>query len=319
MILFLNEQNVEQLLTMPLAIEAMQEAFHQFGSGKAENLPRRRLHAPDGMLHLMGACLPELGFMGYKAYTTYPKRVKFKVHLYSSKTGELLAIMEADRLGQMRTGAASGVATRWMAREDSKTVGILGSGWQARTQLEAVCLVRPPVQVLAFSRSSERLMTFCNEMQDRLQIPCRPAKSPEEVVVASDILITITNSVSPVFSGDKLKPGTHLNVAGSNSLIKRELDEICIQRCTSIMVDSKEQARLECGEFLAPLEKGRLTWEGIHELSEVVTGRVIPRKDPNDITLFKSLGLALEDVAVAGRIYRLAVEQHVGQRLAVTG
>ncbi len=317
MVLFLTEQNVEQLLTVPVAIEAVESAFLQLASRKAENLPRRRLHNPEGMLHLMAASLPEQGFMGFKAYTTYPNKVKFKVYLYSTKTGELLAIIDADRLGQIRTGAASGVATRWMARQDSKVVGILGSGWQARTQLEAVCHVRPPTQVLAFSRSADRLRAFCEEMQQQLKVPCTAVSSPEEVAEASDILITITSSVSPVFNGEKLKPGTHINAAGSNSILKRELDEVCIRKCSSIVVDSKEQAKLECGEFLAPLEKGILTWEGVRELGEVVSGQAKPRKDSRDITLFKSLGLALEDVAVAARIYRLALDQNVGQQLAL--
>jgi alanine dehydrogenase len=315
MALFLTEQNVEQLLTMPLAIAAVEEAFLELGLGRAENLPRRRLHAPSGMLHLMAASLPELGFMGFKAYTVYPKRVKFHVYLHSAESGELLAVMEADRLGQMRTGAASGVATRWMARTDTKVIGIIGSGWQARSQLEAVFQVRPASQVLAFSRSSERLEKFCAEMRGRLEVSCTPARAPEEVVESSDVLITVTSSVSPVFSGDRLKPGTHINAAGSNFLFKRELDETAIRRCTAIVVDFKEQAKLECGEFLVPLDKGLLTWEQVRELSEVVTARALPRKDTKDITLFKSLGLALEDVAVAGKVYRLALEQGVGQQL----
>jgi alanine dehydrogenase len=315
MVLYLTEQDVAHVLTMPLAIEAVEEAFRQLGMGKAENVPRRRLHAPDGMLHLMAASLPELGFMGYKAYTTYPNGIRFKVLLYSTQTGELLAIIEADRLGQIRTGAASGVATRWMARQDSQVIGILGSGWQARSQLEAVCTVRSGSRVLVFSRSATKLADFCQEMQQKLKVPCVPARSPEEVVEASDILITITSSVTPVFNGARVKPGAHINAAGSNSILKRELDENCIRRCSSIVVDRKEQAKLECGEFLIPVEKGLITWDGIRELSEVVTGQARPRKDASDITLFKSLGLALEDIAVAGRIYPLALEQQLGRRL----
>jgi ornithine cyclodeaminase/alanine dehydrogenase-like protein (mu-crystallin family) len=315
MVLYLTEQDVEQLITMSLALEAVEEAFNHLGKGKAENIPRRRLHAPRGMLHLMAASLPELGYMGYKSYTVFSGRAKFHVHLYSSESGELLAILEADRLGQMRTGAASGVATRWMARVDSKVVGIIGSGWQARSQLEAVCQVRPPNLVLASGRSPERLREFCVGMQERLQVPCTPVGSSGELLDAADILITMTNSVSPVFDGGRLKPGVHINAAGSNFLVKRELDEACIRKCTSIVVDLKEQARLECGEFLGPIEKGLLSWGQVRELSEVVTTRFLPRTEPEDITLFKSLGLALEDVAVAGRIYQLAREHKIGERL----
>jgi alanine dehydrogenase len=315
MVLYLTEQHVEQLITMPLTLKAVEEAFHHLGQGKAENIPRRRLHAPRGMLHLMAASLPELGYMGYKSYTVFSGRAKFHVHLYSSETGELLSILEADRLGQMRTGAASGVATRWMARVDSKIVGIIGSGWQARSQLEAVCQVRPPNLVFASSRSLEKLKEFCAVIQEQLQVPCKPAGSSDELLEIADILITMTNSVSPVFDGDKLKPGVHINAAGSNFLVKRELDEACIRKCTSIVVDLKEQAKLECGEFLGPLEKGFLNWGRVRELSEVVTTRFLPRTEPGDITLFKSLGLALEDVAVAGKIYQLALENKIGERL----
>jgi len=317
--LHLTEQDVEQLLTMQMAIEAVEEAFQKLGTGQAENLPRRRLHSAKGMMHLMAASLPSCGYFGYKTYTVFPERVNFMVCLYSSENGELLALIEADRMGQIRTGAASGVATRWMARIDTKVVGIIGAGRQAYRQVEAVCQVRPVNQILAYSRSSERLAQFCKETQEMLDIGCQAAGSADEVAAAADVLITITSSTSPVFKGESLRPGTHINAAGSNFLIKRELDETCIRRCRSIVVDSKDQARIECGEFLGPLEKGRLTWEKIRELSEVVTARALPRTDPKDITLFKSLGVALEDVAVAAKLYQLAREQNVGRMMEYGG
>jgi ornithine cyclodeaminase/alanine dehydrogenase-like protein (mu-crystallin family) len=298
-----------------MAIEAVEEAFRQLGSGQAENLPRRRLHSAKGMMHLMAASLPSSGYFGYKTYTVFPEQVRFMVCLHSSENGELLAVIEADRLGQIRTGAASGVATRWMARIDTKVVGIIGAGRQAHRQVEAVCQVRSVNQVLAYSRSPERLAQFCKETHERLGVLCHAAKSADEVAAAADVLVTITNSTSPVFKGESLRPGTHINAAGSNFLIKRELDETCLRRCCSIVVDSKDQARMECGEFLGPLQKGRLTWDQIRELSEVVTARALPRTDPKGITLFKSLGVALEDVAVAAKVYQLAREQHVGRMM----
>jgi alanine dehydrogenase len=312
MALYLTEQHVEQLLTMPAAIEAVEEAFRELGTGRAENLPRRRLHSAKGTMHLMAASLPVAGYFGYKTYAVFPSRVRFQISLYSSENGELLAWIESNRLGQMRTGAASGVATRWMARVDTKVVGVIGSGWQARSQVEAVCQVRPVNQIVAYSRSLEKLQQFCREMQEQLEISCTVADSPDAVAEMSDILITVTTSSTPVFKGERVGPGTHINAVGSNFLIKRELDETCIRRCRSIVVDSKDQAKLECGEFLAPMEKGRLTWGQIRELSEVVTARSLPRTDPKDITLFKSLGIALEDIAVAAKVYLLAIDQKVG-------
>ena len=316
--LYLTEADVEQLLTMPRAIEAVEEAFHHLGSGSAENIPRRRLHLPKGTLHLMAAALPELGFMGYKAYTVFRGSLKFYFWLYDTEKGTLVSMMEANLLGQKRTGAASGVATRWMARADTKTVGIIGAGWQARSQLEAVCLVRPVRKVLAFCRTPRRLGQFCSEMQEQLGIPCLATSSAEEAVDQSDVLITITNSPNPLFDGQRIRPGTHINAAGGNSLARRELDEFCVRRCSSIVVDSKDQAKLECGEFLRPIEKGSLHWEQVHELGEVVTGRWQPRSSPDDITLFKSLGLAVQDVAVARTVYQLALEQQKGHPLSLS-
>ena len=314
--LHLTEADVEQLLTMPIALEAVETAFHHLGAGTAENIPRRRLHLPQGSLHLMAASLPELGYMGYKAYTVFRGRLQFYFWLYETGTGALVCMMEANLLGQIRTGAASGVATRWMARADAQTAGILGAGWQARSQLEAVCRVRPIRRVLAYCRTSRRLDRFCAAMQEQLGIPCLPASSAEAVVDQSDILTTITNSSRPVFEGGRIRPGSHINAAGGNSLARRELDEACLRRCGAIVVDSRDQARLECGEFLRPIEKGLLHWEQVGELGEVVTGRWPPRNSPEEITLFKSLGLAIEDVAVAARVYRMALERNKGRNLA---
>ena len=313
MVQYLTEEDVRQLLTMPITIEAVEEAFRLLGIGQAENLPRRRLHSSKGMFNIMSASLPAAGYMGYKCYTAFPGKMKFRVFLHSSANGELLAIIDADLLGQMRTGAASAVATRWMSRIDSQVVGIIGTGWQARSQLEAVCLVRPIKKVLAYSRNAQNLEKFCLEMQEKLKISCTPTRVPEETVEAADVLITITSSDTPVFQGINLQPGTHVNAAGSNFIVRRELDETAVRKCRSIVVDSKEQAKLECGEFLYPLEKGRLTWDQIRELDEVVTTRALPRTNPKDITLFKSHGLALEDIAVAARLHQLAVAQKVGQ------
>lgn len=315
MVLHLTEENVRQVLTMPITIDAVEEAFRLLGIGQAENLPRRRLHSSKGMFNIMSASLSGAGYMGYKCYTIFPGKMKFRVFLHSSANGELLAIMDADLLGQMRTGAASAVATRWMARVDSQVIGIIGTGWQAGSQLEAVCQVRSINRVLVYSRNAQHLQNFCLKMQERLKTVCIPARSPEEAVEAADILITITSSDTPVFQGIRLQPGTHVNAAGSNFIVRRELDETAVRKCRSIVVDSKEQAKLECGEFIYPLERGRLTWDQIRELHEVVTSKALPRTDPKDITLFKSHGLALEDIAVAARVYQMAVSQKIGERL----
>lgn len=309
----LTETDVERVLTMELALEAVEEAFREQAEGRAINEPRRRLRVPRGTLHLMSAAVLTRGVLGFKAYTSFPGGTRFLVLLYDAETGSLMALIEADRLGQMRTGAASGVATRYMARPDARTLGIFGTGWQARSQVQAICAVRPIRRVLAYSRTRERREAFCREMTAALGIDVRPAERPEAVVADADILATATTAREPVFDGRWVPEGVHINAIGGNALLRREFDEEVIRRARAIVVDSKDQARLECGEFLHAIERGRLAWDAVHELKDVVAGRYVARTQPADITLFKSLGIALEDVAVAVRVFERAREEGLGQ------
>ncbi|MCI0529544.1 MAG: ornithine cyclodeaminase family protein, partial [Nitrospira sp.] len=240
---------------------------------------------------------------------------KFLFFLYHSETGELLAIMEANRLGQMRTGAASGVATKYIARLDARSVGLFGAGWQAQTQLMAVCAVRQIQTVKVYSRTPEKRQAFSQEMNRLLNADIRPVDTPEEAVQGSDIVITITTAREPVFKGEWLEAGTHLNVAGSNSIIKREVDDTALKRSGLIVVDSREDGRIESGDLIVPIEKGIIHWGQIRELGEIVAGYVPGRRAPDEITLFKSNGLAIEDVAVAAKVYELAKSQGVGVEL----
>jgi ornithine cyclodeaminase/alanine dehydrogenase len=235
--------------------------------------------------------------------------------LYDTTTGALLAFIEADKLGQMRTGAASGVATKYLAREDAKTVGIYGTGWQAQSQLAAVCAVRNIESVKVYSRSEEKRNQFSAAMAKELGIAKITPVAEAEAAADADILITITSSREPVLKGAWLQAGTHINAAGGNSILRSETDDDVIKRAHFIAVDSKDQARLEAGEFVFPIEKGLLTWERVQEVCHVVQGAVQGRKTPDDITLFKSLGLAIEDVATAAVLYRKAVEQKVGSEI----
>jgi ornithine cyclodeaminase/alanine dehydrogenase-like protein (mu-crystallin family) len=312
MALYLKEEEVARLLMMEQAIEAVEDAFRQIGAGRATNNPRTRVRLPKGMLHLMAGALPDSGVMGFKAYTSFRGVARFLFLLYSAESGDLLALMEADKLGQMRTGAASGVATKHLAREEAATVGIFGTGWQARSQLMAVCAVRPIQLVKAYGRNPERREVFCQEMSEELKVKVQAATRPEEALEGADIIITATTSREPVFSGAALSPGVHLNAIGSNSLIRRELDEEAVGRSDLIVVDSKDQAKLEAGDFLPLIERGKLHWEKIYELGEIVVGRVKERQNPDQITLFKSLGLAIEDVAVGLKVYEQAKQAGIG-------
>ena len=317
MALFLNEQQVTDLLTMEMAMAAVEEALKQQGLGTAINNPRTRVRLPTGQLHMMGAALPSRGVIGYKAYTAFRGKARFHVMLYSTDTGELLAMLQADRLGQMRTGAASGVATKYMAQAEARSVGIFGTGWQARSQLEAVCAVRQIQSIKAFGRDATRRQTFCAEMSQQLGILVEPAETPEAVVKGMDVVITSTNARDPLFDGNWLEPGVQVNAIGSNALIRREVDDTTVRRSALIVVDSKEQARLECGDLLGPLERGLIHWEQVRELGDIVAGHIPSRRESSDITLFESHGLAIWDLAAGMAVYDAARAKGIGGEIAL--
>src|SRR5919109_230719 len=317
MALLLDEQQVTDLLTMEMAIVAVEEALKQHGLGSAINSPRTRVRLPTGQLHMMGAALPTHGVIGYKAYTAFRGQARFHVMLYSADTGELLAVLQADRLGQLRTGAASGVATKHMARSEAHSVGIFGTGWQARSQLEAVCAVRQIRTIRAFGRDATRRQTFCHEMSQQLGIPVEPAATPEAVVKGTAVVITSTTAREPLFDGNWLEPGAHVNAIGSNALIRREVDEATVRRSALIVVDSKEQARFECGDLLGPLERGLIHWEQVRELGDVVAGPFLGRGAGSEITLFESHGLAIWDLAAGMAVYDAAKAKGIGREIAL--
>lgn len=312
-VLLLTEDEVRRLLPMEVALQAVEEALRGLAQDEAQNLPRMRCQADGAMLHLLAGASRVQGVLGYKAYSTTRQGACFHVGLFDAKTGALLALMQADYLGQVRTGAASGVATRYMARPDAQEVGLFGTGKQARTQLLAVCMVRDVRHVSVFSPNEERRRRFCREMAEVCGCVVEPAPRPELAARDKDIVITATTSRQPVLTGDWLAQGTHLNVIGSNYLSKAEVDVQTFRRCKSVVVDSKEQARLEAGDFVQALEEGALRWADVYELGQVVVGRVRGRAHAEDVTLFKSLGIGLEDVAVAARVYDRAIAAGVGR------
>lgn len=313
MALYLTEADVGQLLPMSTAIERVEQAFRELGRGEATNEPRRRARVRGGMLHVMFAAEPEAGVLGLKAYTTFGGGARMHVLLYSAVDGSLLALIEAGRLGQVRTGAATGVATKYLARADAAVGAVIGTGYQAETQLEAMCAVRSFSEVRCFGRDPERRQRFVESMGQRVGTRVVPAASVEEAVRGADVVTTMTSAVRPVLDGSWLAPGAHVNATGSNSLLKSEIDEEVVERAGLVVVDSRAAAALEGGDLLGPLQKGRLLPEALVELGEVVGGRCRGRESPDQITLFKSHGLAIEDVAVAAHVYRAAVAAGRGQ------
>ena len=313
--LYLTESDVRELLDMEIAIDVVEEAFKQLAGGGAMNVPRARAHAEGIYLHTMSAVAQYLGCAGWKAYTTTSHGARFHVGLYSTKTAEMTALIEANYLGQLRTGAASAVATECMARPDAKVVGLFGSGRQARTQLKGVCSVRKIELVEVYSRDEERCRQFAELMSEWCNTKVVPSRNPDEVAAEKDIVICATSARTPLFEGRVLDEGTHLNVVGSNFLNKAEVDATTVQRADTIVCDSIAQCRLEAGDFVAALEAGAVEWSNMHELADVVAGRDTGRKTPESITLFKSVGLALEDVALAARLVELAEKEGLGRRL----
>jgi alanine dehydrogenase len=312
-ILMLSEHDVRQILTMEMAMEAVENVFKRMGLTEAENIPRSRCRTDSVMLHMMSAAGKTLHYMGYKSYTTSKTGAAFHVGLFDGQTGELLSLMQADYLGQMRTGAASGVATQYMARPDAVEVGIFGSGKQARTQALAVSKARKLQRIQVYSPNEENRRRFALEMTELCQCLVEPVNRPELACEDKDIVITATSSREPVLHGNWIDEGTHLNIIGSNFWAKAEVDSVAVRRCDSIAVDSKEQAKLEAGDFREALEEGSIHWTDVHEIGTIVVGRHTGRAKPQDVTLFKSLGIALEDVAVAALVYEKAKAEGIGK------
>jgi alanine dehydrogenase len=312
-ILLLSEAEVRDLLTMEIALEAVETALRKLDLDEAENIPRSRCHTDHAVLHVMSAAAKTFGVMGYKAYATARTGANFCVGLFDVKTGAMTALLQADYLGQVRTGAASGVATKYLARPEASTAGLFGVGKQARTQLLAICKVRTIKHISVFSRNDENCRKFCAEMTTLCQCPVEPALRPEEAAAGKDIVITATTSREPILLGDWLSEGVHLNIIGSNYLAKTEIDVAVVRRANTIVVDSREQAHLEAGDFRQARAEGVLQWSRVRELGEVIAGRAPGRQLPSDITLFKSVGLAIEDVATAAVIVARAKELKVGR------
>ncbi len=314
MTLFLTEKEVEELLDMRSTLDAVEEILRQQAEGRATNRVRRRVALPKSGLNVMFAGAPEIGALGLKAYSVARAGARFYTMLFDPESGELLSIMQSDKLGQMRTGAASGVATKYLAREDADSLGLYGAGWQAESQLEAIAAVKKLSRVIVYSRSEESRKAFAEKMSERLGMEIETTHAPEEPA-AQDIVVTATSSREPVLLGEWLKPGAHVNAAGSNFLFKSEIDRDVVKRANLVTIDSREELGLEAGSLLQSLETGVVLPEAIRELGQVITGQVEGRQSSEDITLFASQGLALEDLAAARLVYDRAKERNVGREM----
>jgi alanine dehydrogenase len=316
MTLHISEAEVRSVLNMSIGLEAVEEISRKEALGEVTIHPRRRFELPKGgFFHYMAAADFEAGYVAMKQYTYVRGNLRFLVPLYEIGTGDLLAVIEADYMGQIRTGAASGVATKYLARHDAHSAAIIGAGGQAKTQLEAVAAVRKLTSATVYSRNVESRHHFAKEMTERLGFPVKSAASAAGAVHGAQIIGTATTASGPVLRGQDLLPGVHINAIGANHAHKRELDDQAIAMAKIIVVDSIEQSRGEAGDLILAFYNDEQRWAVVKKLSDLVAGRIPGRSSENDITLFKSNGIASWDLAVAVKVYTLARKKGLGREL----
>ncbi|PZR97247.1 MAG: ornithine cyclodeaminase [Chloroflexi bacterium] len=298
------------------AMALVERVFHLQAVGDAVNGVRQRVRYEGGLLHLMGGSIPSQQAAGIKTYVSTRGRTTFVVLLFNSMTGELLSIIESDWLGRIRTGAASGVATRYLSREDARTAGVIGAGTQAETQILALLEARPLENIAVFSRTRDKREALVGRLRDRIDCRIEAVSTAREAVEGKDIVTTITSASAPVFEGAWLKPGAHVNAAGSNSLSRQEIDVQTVARASCVVVDSLPQARLEAGDLLAAIAQGSFEWSYVRELGEMLEGEDPCRVTDDEITIYESQGIAIQDIAVARYVYDVAVQQGYGEDVA---
>lgn len=307
--LFLSEADVGDLLEPPDALSVIEQSFARLAAGVVENLPRTRLPLEDGYFAVMAATDTELGYAGLKSYTVVNGRLSFVVCLFRLDDGSLDAVIEADGLGQLRTGAASGVAAKYLARPAPRTLGVIGCGWQAESQVAAIRAAQPTIdRVVAYCRTEEALADFCE------RVGAEPGDS-NAAAAAADVVVTATTSKDPVLRGEWLRDGALVCAIGANDASHRELDNVVLERASFVCCDSREQSKLESGDLIEPVAAGILDWLEVHELQDVVAGTLTGRNDPSDIVVLKSNGLAAWDVAIGADAVRRARESGVGSEL----
>ncbi len=307
--LYLTEADVGNLLGPADALEAVEGSFRRLAAGEVDNRPRIRQRLEGGAFAVMSAVDRGLGFAGLKSYAWLPGGTPFVVCLFDLGKAELAAVIEADKLGQLRTGAASGVAAKHLAREGPSSLGILGCGWQAESQVQCIREAVPSIEhVVAYCRTEERLEDFCERFD------AEPGETHRDAG-GQDVVVTATTSRDPVLRGEWLKDGALICAIGANDRRSRELDNVVLERAAFVCCDSIEQAKLESGDLIEPIEQGILDWLEVHELQEVVAGEVQGRQTGDDIVLFKSNGLAAWDVAIGALALERARAQGVGREL----
>jgi alanine dehydrogenase len=308
--LYLSEADVEALLGPADALAAVEGSFERLARGAVDNRPRYRIPLERGVMAVMAAADRELGFAGLKSYTAFGYAdVRFVVLLFETGRADLTAVIEANRLGQLRTGAASGVAAKHLARRGARSLGVIGCGWQAESQVACIREAVPSIErVVAYCRTAERLHEFCR------RVGAEAAEHHREAA-EHDVVVTATTAKDPVLRGEWLPPGALVCAIGANDASARELDNAVLERAAFVCCDSREQSRIESGDLIEPVEQGVLDWLEVHELQEVIAGELQGRQSDDDIVVFKSNGIAAWDVAIAAAAVERARARGVGTAL----
>jgi alanine dehydrogenase len=298
--LHLTESQVAELLSPADAVDAIEACFRRMAEGVVENRPRYRLRLDHGALAVMAAADLGIGYAGAKVYVGFAEGARFAVLLFRADSPELVAVIDADKLGQLRTGAASGVAAKHLARAGARTLGVIGCGWQAETQVACIRAALPGIErVVAYCRTESSLREFCE------RVGAEPGETHRDAGEC-DVVVTVTGSPDPVLRGEWLQPGALVCAVGANDGRRRELDNVVLERATFVCCDSVEDAKLESADLIEPVAGGVLDWLEVHELQEVVAGTIAGRQSDDDVVVFKSNGLAAWDVAVAAAVFERA-------------
>jgi ornithine cyclodeaminase len=304
---------VKRLVSVDDAAGIIEGLFLDEARGLAEQTPTTELHIPKSMFRMKVGGAYGSGFYGFKAYLG---NAGYRVFVYGTETG-FEGLVEAYDLTEIRTGAVSAVATKYMARENAETLGILGTGREARAQLRAVSKVRKLSRVKAWSRSEDNRVAYAKEMSAKLGIEVVPVDSAEAAVRDNDIVLTITSANEPILDGTWLARGTFVCGVGATGPVRRELDDEAVSLASVVVVEHLRTARDECGELIHAVAEHRLHWDGVHELKDIVSGAMPGRKHDDDITLFTSVGTGAEDVAMAGFVLQQAKAQGIGLDLPI--
>jgi ornithine cyclodeaminase len=311
--LYLTDAEVRSLITPEDAARVIEDMFLDESRGLSEQTPTTELRLPTGPFRVKVGGVYGANSFGFKAYLG---NAGYRVFVYDLERG-FDGLVEAYELTELRTGAVSAVAAKYLARPDAETLGIIGTGREARAQLRAISGVRKLRKVRAYSRSAENRETYASEMREALGLDVVAVGSAEECVRAADIVVTITSANAPVFDGAWLAPGTFVCGVGATGSFRRELDEEAVGRAATVVVEFLPMALEECGELIHAVNRGRLRWNTVRELKDIVSGLIPPRRSNDDITLFTSIGTGAEDVAMASFVLKAARQKEIGLELPI--